>query len=223
MITARNREHPAISESDPILAGEDLEAICGTVAEPRQINPATLEVAAGFYLAAKARRKKSAGRGLRKDLQLVSKQCRKAADALTGLPIDLTCVLIAAPRLMASGANAPTSKPDQLAKGLMYLADGVDRYLAAASGRLPELDPTIDLTMATLEIAYFHGTGRKATHSSHESGMHVSEPRSEFGRFVSAFFAVVDPKITKVELTTIVRKFVSSFEPRPEAGKVGIA
>ncbi|WP_432201771.1 hypothetical protein ACRAQ7_06515 [Erythrobacter sp. W53] len=109
----------------------------------------------------------------------------------------------------AEAASLKRRRYWELAAELRHIAETLERYLKIAKGRLTGFDFSEKMTLSQLEIAYFHGTGREATHSSHKDGEHVAEPRSEFGRFVSAFFAQVDPSVTQTSLTTKIRKFVA--------------
>lgn len=192
-----------------VLSPEDMQRILCVVSQPHSINPVMLEIAAGIYCDIKKRGKNSAGRGLRKDLTIIARKCRELSDNLSNLPIDMEILLIASMHLFPSKrSNHANPSNKAIADMLLSLADSVDRFLAKSKGRLEGFDPTVKLTLSTLAIAYMHGTSRKITHSSHKDGEHLGEPRSEFGRLVAAFFNKVDPELTKVSLTTMVRNFV---------------
>lgn len=198
-------------DAEAALDAEAIKRILSAARGQHDINIATIELAAGVYVDLKKRSANSTGRGLKADLRLVRNRCRAAAEALDNLPlsVDLTLLIVRGLNLDGEG-GAPQLKHKDLAMQLRQLAKSIDTLLVSVSGRLPRLDMTMRLTLILLEVGYFHGTGRPATHTSNKDGEHVGEPLSEFGRYVVAFFREVDPAMTLTSLNTELRKFVHS-------------
>lgn len=199
----------AQEQSQAKLDADALERILSAVSGRHEINVATIQLAAGIYDDLRRRSANSTRRGLKADLRLVRNRCRALAEALENLPLSVDLALLIVRGLGLVGeSGGPQLKHKDLAKQLQQLAQSIDTLLASVSGRLPKLGMTMRLTLILLEVGYFHGTGRPATHTSNKDGEHVGEPLSEFGRYVVAFFREVDPGVPLTALNTELRKFV---------------
>ena len=198
-----------LADQDDILSVEAIDRIKSVVEGGEQIGSHMIEMAAGFYLELKRRSQNSSGRGIKKDLMRLRDDLLRLANTIDNLPLEVSLIAMIGQHFFPqNGLPVEARKPDYISQLLRGFANSLDQFVGALKRPMAGFDQSMPLTLSLLEIGYRHGTGKDATHNSNKDGEHQSRPLSEFGRFVVAFFAEVDPTITEVSLTTHVRNFV---------------
>jgi hypothetical protein len=98
-----------------------------------------------------------------------------------------------------------------LADRLGDLADAAGPALQAGKATTgPQYQPQVQRTVDALAKLYEEVTGRRFTHTPRLKTEYNGTPHSQAGRFISAFFAIVDPGIPARSLSTAMGYVVKS-------------
>jgi hypothetical protein len=206
---------------DAALSDEAVARIAAVMGD--QYSSPLIEMIAQAYLELKRRAESSAGRGLKLDLRRLAKTVRGTAQALNNVDVHVPVAIAVAGQLPPHRDSDPETEPDRwirdirpLASKLERLADAIDHALAVLPGRMQQIDVPMEVTIGLLETCFQRNTGKRATHSSQKDGEYVGEPLSDFGRFCVAFFAEVDPRVTRRTVANSLEKRLWKRRPRPQ-------
>ena len=93
------------------------------------------------------------------------------------------------------------------------MLSGIDRFRRAAQaaldlGMASRPKASLSLTVESLLDLFEATSGVKATHTTKEAGDYTGTPRTFAGRFVTAVFERIDPKIEPRTIANLLEKLV---------------
>jgi hypothetical protein len=143
----------------------------------------------------------------------INQLARALRESLDGLDADTKSELaIALPRFDLKTIL-------DLDERLNVLSDAAGRALQSGKATTgPQYQPQVQRTVDALAILCEEVTGKRFTHNPKEKTKYDGTPHSQAGRFISAFFAIVDPAVRAQSLSTAMDNVVRSRRATRKSG-----
>ena len=210
-------------ESDTFdLRPEAIERIISAIDSAKPISGSLCDAAAFLYHSEQNAWARSTGRGTKADLRKLKASIAAAADQLEGarLQVSLLVGVNWSLRHQSSAGPSGIHRIQDLASELRWLASAIADTEKYFHRPLPDLDFGMMMALTFLVSAFEIATGKRATHSAHRDGEYIGRPLSQFGRLVVAFFQEVDPALSETQISSAIRKHLSTHRQRErEQGK----
>lgn len=199
-----------------VLSPEALDRIGASLPEDITISRSRLDQAAHTYLEAQARVDAGTGRGFKADLKAMHRELARAVQVVSKARWEIIL------RLDAWGGEGTIPRFFALRRELESFEKTLAHAVARPMPRMHKSHPWYLLFSIDLLIsAYDRAGGVRATHSLHDNGEYVGEPLSRFGKFVVAFFAEIDPTLSKRTLGSAIRKQFAELRREARDTKAG--
>ena len=179
---------------------DQLSALAALLGKPELADAGTFEERlskiATDYCASRQQKSRATSRATINAVLLdLDKRAGKLADKLEGMDIGTEMELVIA-RLGMGAPDDPRWKADLI--GQLRDLSNIFLYAHASSAviRGPEGNWAIDRAALRLAILFKEFAGKPATHNPYDNLEYKGVPTSPAGKFVTAFFEIVDPKVT---------------------------
>lgn len=196
---------------DAVLSADAVDRICASIGSETPPSPAMLELAAAAYRELNRRRRAGSGRGMKTDLQALSRAISTAQEGIGSItPLGAAYIGLSS---QLGGYSFSIVRLAELERELSALQKSIDFALYLLDRPVLERTPgELTFILDLLASAYKRATGQPVTHTANRDGEHVGVPLSPFGRFATAFFAEVDPNLSPNKLANAIRRALPTLK-----------
>lgn len=180
--------------------------IRGSLPDGIKLSKAPIELAASFYLTLKKKDEANTGRGMKADLRAIASKLKAATDALDNMSFA-NIALVGMTSDAASDGQRAILRIAALKDEVRWMHNAIQNSVSMIKRPYIQRIPhRMDITIQLLAAPFQRATCLTITNSMHKDGEYLGRPLSPFGKFVIAFFAEVDPKISATRIGNCIRK-----------------